>query len=274
MLGESRRTDSHREAIPGRILRKTKEPEKPVDYRRHRLERNDWFFSVAVSLLLTALISNLFYRSVYGMIIWPVLLAGTCLTRKRSREEQRRLSLRKQFGECIRIVTASLYAGYSVENAFREAERELNELFGEQADLCREVRVINSQIRLNIPAEKLLMDLGIRSGVEEIAGFGRVFGYAKRNSGDFIRILKDAGERIAQKSQAEAEVEVMIASRRLELRIMNLIPLGILLFVQITSPDFLNLLYEGIAGRCIMSIFLLLYGAAYLLSVKLSDIKI
>ena len=140
--------------------------------------------------------------------------------------------------------------------------------------MCRELQVINQQLRLNVPVEELLQNLADRSGVEEIYSFGQVFGYAKRNGSDFLHVLKDTSQRIADKIDLEREITTMVAAKRLEQKIMNVIPMGILLFVDITSPGFLDIMYTGMAGRVIMSVCLLVYGAAYLLSGRIVDIRV
>lgn len=172
------------------------------------------------------------------------------------------------------MVTTSLYAGYSIENAFLEAEKELTHLLGSQADMCVELRYINQQVRLNVPVEKLIQNLAERSGVEEILNFGQVFGYARRSGSDFPRILKDTTDRITRKVELEQELQALVAAKRLEQKIMNVIPMGILLFVEMTSPGFLEIMYTSLFGRVIMTIFLLVYAGAYFLSEKLVNIKV
>ncbi len=244
------------------------------DYRRYHRRSADILLCTAQALLLSLLISWLFYRSPWGMLafvgVWPFLYWG----RKRTEIKKQQQRLREQFKECIRVVTASLYSGYSVENAFLEAEKELTRLLGQKAEMCRELRVINQQIRLNIPVEALLADLADRSGVEEIVRFGQVFGFAKRNGSDFARVLRETSQRIGDKIELERELQTMVAARRLEQRIMNVIPMGILFFVDLTSPGFLQVMYSGVPGRLIMSLCLLVYGGAYLLSGKIVDIRI
>lgn len=148
------------------------------------------------------------------------------------------------------------------------------QLLGEQADMCRELRLMNQQLKLNLPIEGLLENLACRSGVEEIFSFGQVFGYAKRNGSDFVRILKDTAERISEKAELEQEIQTMIAARRLEQRIMNLVPLGILFFIRWTSPEFLEMMYAGMFGRVCMTGCLAAYTGAYLLSCRLVDIRV
>ena len=220
------------------------------------------------------MIAWLFYRSPWGMIVMPAVWLLFCHRRKREGIKKQQQRLRNHFKECIRVVAASLYSGYSVENAFSEAEKELVQLLGKQEDMCRELHRINQQIKLNIPVETLLSDLADRSGVEEIFGFGQVFAYAKRSGSDFARILKDTSDRIVEKAELERELAAMVAAKQLEQRIMNVIPLGILFFVELTSPGFLQVMYTGLSGRAIMTVFLIMYAGAYLLSGKIVDIRI
>ncbi len=238
------------------------------------MSRGDVAKCAGIALILSAGISWLFYRHVAGMVVAVVLGPVMYNLKKQENIGKRQERLRSQFKECIRVVTASMQVGYSVEHAFLEAQKELEQLLGRQADMCRELLQMNQQIRLNVPIEGLLEKLAYRSGVEEIFSFGQVFGYAKRSGGDFQRILQDTTERISEKAELEQEIGTMIAGKRIEQRIMNVIPLGILFLINWTSPEFLKMMYEGVLGRLCMTICLLVYGGAYLLSQKIVDIRI
>lgn len=244
------------------------------DYRKYRIGPGDVLICLARGIGLSAAVAWLFYRSIWGMLSGIVVLPFLYVDYRRRAVRKQQLLLRQQFKECIRVVTASLYSGYSVENAFQEAEKELIHLLGVQADMCRELHVINQQMKLNMTVTELLCDLADRSGVEEILGFAQVFGYAKQNGSDFIRILKDTTRRISEKAELEQELQLMVASRQMEQKVMNVIPLGILFFVELTSPGFLDMMYAGGLGRTIMSICLVVYGAAYLISGKIVDFQI
>lgn len=244
------------------------------DYRKYRMNMKDLAVCTMLAATLAIAVAWLFYRSIWGLTVYPLLWLVVFLRRKREGIKNQQHLLREQFKECIRVVAASMYSGYSVENAFAEAEKELLQLLGDQSDMCRELRSMNLQIRLNVPVESLMQELAGRSGVEEISGFGQVFGYAKRSGSDFSRILKDTSDRIGEKIELERELRMLVAAKQLEQRIMNVIPMGILLFVEITSPGFLQIMYTGVFGRAAMTICLLVYGGTYLLSGKIVDIKI
>lgn len=244
------------------------------DYRKYRMTCKDMMFCMTGAAALTGIIAWLFYRKLWGMLLYPLVWLVFYLQRKQAQRKKQQQQLREQFKECIRIVTASMYSGYSVENAFREAEKELAQLLGESTDICIELRNINRKLGLNVPVELLMQELAERSGVEEILGFGQVFSYAKRSGSDFARILKDTGGRITDKIELERDIQVLIAGKQMEQRIMNVIPLGILFFVDFTSPGFLQIMYTETIGRIVMTICLLIYGITYLLAGKMTDIKV
>ena len=55
---------------------------------------------------------------------------------------------------------------------------------------------------------------------------------------------------------------------------MDLVPFGILFYVGVSSPDFLEPLYGNFLGAFVMTICLLAYIAAFLLAEKILDIRV
>lgn len=84
---------------------------------------------------------------------------------------QRQEELRRQFKEAVLILSSSLGAGYSVENAFAGSLRELEELYGREGMITKEFSYIAHQLRMNRTVETLLAEFADRSGLEEIKNF-------------------------------------------------------------------------------------------------------
>ncbi|HBI62463.1 MAG TPA: hypothetical protein DDY31_14840 [Lachnospiraceae bacterium] len=103
--------------------------------------------------------------------------------------------------------------------------------------------------------------------------FVQVFQTAKRTGGDLIAITRVTAERIGEKIEVKREIQTMIAGKKMEGKIMNLIPLGIILYFWLSSPDFLDCLYQS-SGRMVMTVLLFLYLLAYWWSGKISDIQV
>lgn len=244
------------------------------DYRHYVLDWRENLLWFAATMGITSLIAWLFYRSVYAMaIIAPMLF----LTRRifcRHLLEKRKRELLYQFGEMLQMISASLKAGYSMENAFLQGWKEYARLYGEKSLMAQEFRTISHQMQFNEPLEQLVEELAQRSGVEEIVSFSQVFSFAKRGGGDMMKIFQDTVEKIRQKSDVEREIATVITAKRTEQRIMDVVPFGILLYVGLTSPEFLAPLYGNLPGAAVMTVCLLVYVGAFLLAEKILDIRV
>jgi tight adherence protein B len=214
-------------------------------------------------------VSYLFYHSWLALVLlvpfYPVFLR---LKSKRLLQ-QKKQELCLQFKEAILSVAAALNAGYSVENAWTEARTEMVQMYGEKALIVRELTQIQAHLSMNVPLEELLQDFARRSDLEDVSSFCQVFFFAKRTGGNFVGIIRATAERIGEKIDLQQQLMADLAARRLESQIMNVVPLAILLYLQLTSPGYFDILYGNLAGVCIMSACLLVYLFAYALSERM-----
>lgn len=245
-----------------------------MDYRKYCCNKKDRMICGAESCLAAAVISWLFYQSWYAMVmIFPIyfILRGKY---QKDRAAQRKAKLLLEFRDGMQAVSAALLAGYSMENAWREAEAELKELHGEQAMITVEFHQMNAGVRMNQPLEQVLGDFAKRSGCEDIESFSEVFAFAKRGGGDFARIIQTTIQRISGKMEVEREIETVIAGKKLEGRIMNMMPVFILAYLNLTSKEFLQLLYGNTIGIFVMTGALAGYAGAMMLSERIMAIKV
>lgn len=245
-----------------------------MDYRCYRFAMKDWFCCALGAACGGGLLAWLFYQSVYGMALSVFLFFFFCRRYAKKRKEKRQEQLLLQFRDGMQAVASALLAGYSMENAWREAERELRKLHGENTDMVCEFAKMNVAVRMNQPLEQELQDFADRSGCEDIESFAEVFSFAKRSGGDFVGIIQTAVLRISGKIEIEREIATAVAGKKLEGRIMNGMPLFILAYLNLTSGDFLELLYGNVLGVVVMTTALAAYAGAIRLSEKILDIRI
>ena len=246
-----------------------------MNYERYRLSPREWALSLLAGAGLAALNAYVFYRSLPAFLLFLPPLTAACPIFLRSHWRRRRLErLAEEFKEGIRVLSASLGSGYSVENAFRLSVEELAALYGEEGLIVREFSYIVSQMGLNRPVEGLLADFGRRSGLEEVRNFAEVFQMAKRSGGRLGAIMDYTAGVIRDKMQVQEEIHTMTASRVFEQKIMNAVPFGIVLYIDFTSPGFFRQMYGLWSGRVIMTLCLLLYGAAVALSRRILAIEV
>lgn len=214
-------------------------------------------------------LSALFYHSLLAVPCLIPVLVFFVRREKREKEEKAQKQLNQQFGDSLQAVCTAIHAGYSVESAFVQAKKDLYMLYGEGTPIITEFTYLCSGLAMNETIEELLAKLAERTGLPDVKSFAEVFATAKRTGGDLPEVISYTTSAIRSRLETEREIDRMIASRRFEQQIMNLMPCLILLFVNISSPDFLAPLYGNPAGILLMTICLCLYGGAYLLGDKL-----
>ncbi len=222
-------------------------------------------------LLVTGGFAFFFYRSVWALP--PMFLVGW-LYLKRSRHRRRRQRNRQmliQFKECIQAVAASMRAGYSVENAFLDSMADIRSMFGEGSAMEMELQQLRQGLYNNVTLEVLLTEMGQRSTLEEIQEFAEVFAIAKRNGGSIPVIIDAATRSISRRLAVEEETETLLSARKLEQRVMNVMPFLIVWYVEVSNPGYFDVLYGNPAGVALMTGCMAVYLAAYFLAERIFD---
>lgn len=239
------------------------------DYRRYYFSKKEYVLFAIQALGIVSLVSYLFYHSLLAMVLvipfYPVFLrmkAQVLLQKQKS-------MLQEQFKEAICALATALGAGYSIENAWKEARKEVEKLFGEHALIVQELNHMLAHLEMNVSLEELLSDFALRSGLEDVGSFCQVFLFAKRSGGDFIGIIHATANRISRKVDLQREIITDLAARRLESRVMNMVPMFMLLYLNLTSPGYFDLLHGNLSGVIIMSLCLLFYLLAYVWSERM-----
>lgn len=244
------------------------------DYNQYRYSFREYVLYSLQGFLISFILLYLFYRSMAVAVPAGgfVIIFLKRKRKKKIKEQQWQLNL--EFKEGITSLSNALYAGYSIENAFLEAARDLTMLYGEEAFIIKEFQYISNQLRMNRTVEECLKEFALRSGVEDIGNFAEVFVTAKRTGGDIMGIIRNSSQNVAGRIEVKREIQTIITAKQMESRIMCLVPFGIILYLWVFSPGFLDGMYGNLRGILIMSVLLLVYLGAYVLSEKIVDIKV
>ncbi|MCI9610975.1 MAG: hypothetical protein HFH33_02900 [Eubacterium sp.] len=274
-MGKNGDTAKHGQAHrSGTVLNGNAQEHTGIDYRDYSFSWKERLLMMSQYLLLSGGFAYLFYRS------WTVLAVFWCFypffrrRRKIQHMKKRQDILCRQFKDSIQCAATSMAAGYSIENAFREAYQEMRMQYGQHALMTKELRYMTTCMSFNIPLEQLLYDFANRSGLEDVRSFCEVFVFAKRSGGDFIKIIHMTAARISEKNELMEAIQTEISGKRMEQKLMNMMPLFILLYVDFSFGGYLDGLYHNPLGIIVMTICLAVYTGAYLLSEKIMAIQI
>lgn len=127
---------------------------------------------------------------------------------------------------------------------------------------------------MNKTVEECLAELAGRTGIEDVENFSEIFQTAKRTGGDIIKIIQQTGKNIGERIEIQREMETVIAQKKMEANIMSIVPLGIILYMWVASPGFLDPLYHNVFGCILMTVVLVVYILSYLLMKKIVDIQL
>ena len=77
---------------------------------------------------------------------------------------------------------------------------------------------------------------------------------------------------INQRMEIKQEIETLVHGKKMESRVMSIIPFFILFYMDVTSKGYFDVLYHNLAGILIMTICLGIYIVAFLMSEKITEI--
>lgn len=245
-----------------------------VEYFRYNFSKKEWLFYSCQGVAIIILVSYLFYGTFWAMLIFFPFLHFFLKEKQRVLGKKRKEQFSQQFKEGINVVAGALSVGYSIENAWIAAYKDMYKLYGEKETITQEFGKISHQVELNIPIEKVMEDLGRRTQIEDIISFGDIFQVAQKTGGDLVQITQTTAKVISEKVEIEREIQTIIAGKQLEQKAMQWIPFGIMIFVKSTSIHYFVPVYGNLFGVVIMTGCLISYVTAVLLGKKLVEIEV
>jgi tight adherence protein B len=247
-----------------------------IDYSTYKMSFKEYILYASVAIIFFGVLGYIFYESVIGIVL--IGSVGLLFPRfmKNNLREKRQEKLKMQFKEAIASLSSSLAAGRSIENSFKEVVDDLYLLYPDpNTYIIREFEIINRRVENGETIENAILNFSIRSDLEDIKNFANVFITCKRTGGNLVEVIRRTSDILSEKIDIQQEVSVMIASKRFESRIMSLAPIGMILLLKTTAPDYLAPLYSWeTAGPIIMTICLAILVVSYWYGQRIMNIKV
>lgn len=180
--------------------------------------------------------------------------------------------LKTQFRDFLDSLSNSLSGGMNVNDAIMNSYDDLESQYSPDAYIVKEVGEMINGIHNNIPIEEMLRDFGTRSGNDDIANFATVFETAYRTGGNIKDIIRRTTDIISEKIMIAEEIQTKITSNKLQMQIMNVIPIFLVLMLRMSSSEF-DAAFGSIVGVICMTIGVGFFLAAYKMGQKMMDIK-
>lgn len=245
---------------------------KKINYAAPGLDFSEEVRCLAEGFLIDCLFAYFFYRSYVAVFC---LAPGIWFYRKEKIKrsgQKRKYILEQQFKETLLSVQTNLQSGYSVENAFLESYFYVVSVYGKNCDMARELAWIKRGLENGDTLEHLLWDLGKRCPESALEDFANIYSIACKTGSGWTEIIMKIIASISQRMEMKQEIETLIHGKKVESRVMSIVPFFILLYMDVTSKGYFDVLYHNLAGIIIMSICMAAYIFAFLMSEKITEI--
>lgn len=230
---------------------------------------------IVLGCIIFFIIFYIFYHNYFIAAISMVLTFVYIRAVDQFLQKSRNQMIVQQFNQFLYSLSSALVAGRSVENAFREIEQDLKLLYPDETSfIIRELRAINNRVSNGLSLENSLLEFSKLQGNQDIKNFAIVFSVCKRSGGDLVEVIKKTANIITNKIELEQEIEILIARKKFEARLISLAPVVIIGLITWSASDYMTPLYGNPLGQMVMSIALLLIFLSTIISNLIMDIKV
>jgi tight adherence protein B len=244
------------------------------NYWQQDIRRREYYKAFLQGILLIGVISYLFY----GTFLGAILLSPYLIRYMRSWEEQtikkRKQEFQLQFKEAMEGLSSALNVGYSVENAMRETLEELQILYKKEELIVREFRYMVHQLDMNLPVETILKEFAKRTQDDKVTTFVEVFSMGKRSGGNMRGIIRNAVCQIGEEIDVRREIDTIMAAKKLEFKVMSVIPFAMICYIKVSFPQFVDVLYGNLLGIAVMTVCLIIYVVSYELGKRIVEVEV
>ena len=189
--------------------------------------------------------------------------------------KSRRRRYMAEFRDFLFMASTAIGAGRSMKDAIYESIPSLKNIYGKKAVLAADLS--KAYERMETGGENdvsVLRDLADASGLEDVKDFVTVYSICKTTGASLITALGKAAGVIMEKMSIEREIDELVKRKEGEGLVIFAMPALIILFLNLTSPDYIAPLYGTVAGRIIMTAVLASNVGIYAMIQRITNVDI
>lgn len=246
-----------------------------TDLREYTFNRKENVLFYAGLTVTGLIIAYLMYRNVlFAAVLIPFSgrIKGFV---KEALIRNRRRRYMAEFKDFLFMASTSIGAGRSMKDAVAESIPSLKNIYGEKSILAGDLaKAYERMVKGGEDDISVLRDLSEASGIEDVHDFVTVYSICKTTGASLITALNKAAAVIMEKMSIEREIEELIRRKESEGLIIFAMPVLIILFLNLTAPDYIAPLYETVAGRIIMTAVAASNIGIYAMIQRITDVEI
>lgn len=229
----------------------------------------DSWRGLAKGILFSAVTAWLFFDlEPFSFLLFLSVPLFVISDRKRC-EEERLTRTSEAFRDACSFMKNALEAGNSPENALLAATQGLEGLYGKNARITLGFRNMYTRLHFGYSMEEALNEFSEKMKHSDIQSFVDIFPVLKRTGGDLCKVLQSTVMSLRNRLFLKKELNVAIAGKMGEFRIMCIIPYAMLLYLRSCSPELAASLYHNAFGCVFMGSMLFLEVVSYMIGKRI-----
>ena len=221
------------------------------------------------------MISYLMYRNIlFSVVVIPFARKIKGFVTENIIKNRRRRYM-AEFKDFLFMASTAIGAGRSMKDAISEAVPSLLNIYGKKSILAADLSKAYERMETGGENDvRVLRDLADSSGLEDVNDFVTVYSICKTTGASMITALGKAAGVIMEKMSIDREIEELVRRKESEGLVIFIMPALIILFLNLTAPDYIAPLYESVAGRLIMTAVLASNIGIYAMIQRITNVEI
>jgi tight adherence protein B len=231
--------------------------------------------TIFISAIILVIIGYIFYRKriiVLCLISLFSLLAPQYVKSKKIKKQKEEINI--QFQDSLFSLSSSLEAGKSIENAIEDVIRDLSIQYSSKDRIVIEYELILKKIKYNTTVFQAFYDFANRTGSEDINNFADIFEVTKNIGGNTNKVIRRTARIISDKFEINREIDLLVESKRNEIKLLNIAPIIIVLMLSIVVKDYMEPVFTTTVGLIGTTISLILLIISKIISDKILNIGV
>lgn len=242
----TRMTDSALTFVDGKVGRDAKFGSKEsLEQAGLHLRQPDFILLVCCIGVTASLVGFILGGIGMGLLFFVLTPLAAMLALK-VLTNRRRAKFADQLAETLQMLSGGLRAGHSllraVDAVAREAESPTSEEF---ARLVQETR-------LGRDLKESMIDAGRRLKSEDFNWTAQAIGIHREVGGNLSEVLDHVGETIRERAEIKGQVKALSAEGKMSAYVLVALPVGLFLFLNVSSPAYIGILYSNVLGWMIL----------------------
>lgn len=248
---------------------------KDNSYDKYKLSLKERRDCIIISYICLFFTFYVFYHSLFISVMSAVFIPVCLKYYAEHMAEKRRNLLLAQFRDFLYSLSASFATGRQMRDGLLEARENLRLTYDENSPMIKEISDMLIKIdESRASEEEVLRDFSNRSRLNDVRSFFDTYFICRKTGGDMNNVISKTSSMLIEKIGIEKEIKTITSQKSFEGKIISAMPVIVILFLNLVSPAYIEVLYITFLGRIIMTIALVGIVYAYSLTRKLTKIDV